>query len=191
MTRTGKEELIKLTAGSGEPTLPFAVFNFMTLSIRPANSDDAATVSAALVEAAQWLEAAGMRLWRAEELHESEIAADVASGLFFIAECDGIAAAVVRFQLEDPLFWPDVPLGDAAYIHRLAVRRQFAGRGISTTILSWAAERTRSLGRGWLRLDCEASRPKLRAIYERFGFRHHSDRQVGPYFVARYELRIE
>jgi GNAT superfamily N-acetyltransferase len=162
----------------------------MTISIRPANLSDAATVSAVLVEAAKWLEEAGMRLWRAEELREADIAANVAAGLFFIAECDCVAAGVVRFQLEDPLFWPDMPLGESTYIHRLAVRREFAGRGISTAILKWAAERTCTLGRSWLRLDCDAARPKLRAVYERFGFRHHSDRQVGPYFVARYELAV-
>jgi GNAT superfamily N-acetyltransferase len=162
----------------------------MTISIRQANPDDAATVSAVLCEAATWLEEAGMRLWRAEELREADIAADVAAGLFFIAESDGVAAGVVRFQLEDQLFWPDVPLGESAYIHRLAIRRQFAGRGISTAILSWAVERARSLSRDRLRLDCDAARPKLRAVYERFGFCHHSDRQVGPYFVARYELEV-
>jgi hypothetical protein len=33
-------------------------------------------------------------------------------------------------------------------------------------------------------------RPRLRAVYERHGFRHHSDRQVGPHFVSRYELPL-
>ncbi|MEH2214010.1 MAG: hypothetical protein V7K84_25930, partial [Nostoc sp.] len=42
----------------------------------------------------------------------------------------------------------------------------------------------------YLRLDCDASRPRLRAVYERFGFRHHSDKQVGAYFVSRYEYKI-
>jgi hypothetical protein len=27
-------------------------------------------------------------------------------------------------------------------------------------------------------------------VYERCGFRHHSDRQVGRYFVSRYELPL-
>jgi hypothetical protein len=27
-------------------------------------------------------------------------------------------------------------------------------------------------------------------VYERFGFRFHSDKQVGPYFVARYEYDV-
>jgi hypothetical protein len=61
---------------------------------------------------------------------------------------------------------------------------------LSKAILSWAVERTRELGRRFLRLDCEASRPRLRQIYESFGFVHHSDRQVGPYFVSRYECDV-
>ena len=36
-----------------------------------------------------------------------------------------------------------------------------------------------ALGFRYLRLDCVAT-PRLRAVYERFGFEHHSDRQVGP-----------
>ena len=45
-------------------------------------------------------------------------------------------------------------------------------------------------GRHFLRLDCEASRPRLRAVYERSGFQHHSDRQVGPSYVSRYQLPL-
>jgi GNAT superfamily N-acetyltransferase len=120
----------------------------------------------------------------------ARIVADVDARLFFVAEWEGVAAGVVKFQLEDSLFWPDVPQGQSAFVHRLAVRRQFAGGGISSALLRWAVGRTRSLGRDYLRLDCEASRPRLRAVYERFGFRHHSDRQVGPYFVSRYEYDV-
>ena len=129
-------------------------------------------------------------MWRDDELVPSRIATDVEAGLFFIAECDGEAAGVVKFQLEDRQFWRDVPQSESAFIHRLAVRRQFAGSGISSALLSWAVERARLLRRDYLRLDCEASRPKLRAVCERFGFVHHSDRQVGPYFVSRYEYRV-
>jgi GNAT superfamily N-acetyltransferase len=111
--------------------------------------------------------------------------------LFAIACSEGEAAGVMKFQLEDPLFWPDEPRGVAAYIHRLAVRRRFAGGGLSRALMSWAVEEARRRGRRALRLDCEIDRARLRAVYERFGFRHHSDRAVGPYRVARYEYRIE
>jgi len=158
--------------------------------VRPATSQDTATIADILTEAAHWLEQSGMRMWRDDELQPGRIAADVEAGLFHLAESDGEAAGVVKFQLEDPLFWPDVPPGESAFVHRLAVRRGFAGRGISSVLLSWAVREARSHGRQYLRLDCEASRAKLRAVYERFGFHHHSDRQVGPYFVSRYEYCV-
>lgn len=160
------------------------------IQIRQAGAGDVGVVSVTLVEAATWLGGRGTPMWRADELSPERIAADVADGQFFIAEVGGRTAGTVKFQLEDALFWPDVPRGEAAYVHRLAVKRAFAGQGVSTALLQWAAERARALGRRFLRLDCEASRPKLRALYERFGFRHHSDRQVGPYFVARYQLEL-
>ena len=143
-----------------------------------------------LNEAARWLDQRGMSLWRDDELLPSAIASDVAAGLFFLAEYDGEAAGTVKYQLEDRLFWPDISQEQSAFIHRLAVRRRYAGGRVSKAILRWAVDRTASLDRRYLRLDCDASRPRLRAVYERFGFRYHSDRQVGPYLVARYEYDV-
>jgi GNAT superfamily N-acetyltransferase len=162
----------------------------LVVNIRQATLQDAGVVSDVLKEAARWLNELGMPLWREDELESGRIAADVAEGLFFIAESSRDAAGTVRFQLEDPIFWPDVPLGEAAFIHRLAVRRRYAGSGLSTALLRWAVERTRRLGRRYLRLDCEASRPRLRSIYETFGFRHRDNRQAGSYFVSRYEYDV-
>ena len=129
-------------------------------------------------------------MWRQDELQPNRIVADVDSGQFFLAECDGVPAGTIRFQLEDRLFWPDVPQHDSAFIHRLAIRRRFAGGEVSSALLLWAIAHTHTLGRRYLRLDCEASRARLRAVYERIGFQFHSNKQVGPYFVARYEYDV-
>ena len=162
----------------------------MPLSIRQATSEDINAVADILREAAAWLENRGMPQWRQDELEPKRIVAEVDSGQFFLAEYDSVPAGTVKFQLEDCLFWPDIPQGDSAFINRLAVRRCFAGGDLSSALILWAIARTHSLGRRYLRLDCEASRAGLRAVYERMGFRFHSDRQVGPYFVARYEYDI-
>jgi GNAT superfamily N-acetyltransferase len=161
-----------------------------SITILQARADESASVASILRESADWLTQSGMPLWRDSELETGRIAADVGAGLFFLAEKCGEAAGTVKFQLEDAIFWPDVPGPDAAYVHRLAVRRRYAGTGLSTAILSWAVARTRELGRHYLRLDTDAARPRLRAVYERFGFVHHSDRQAGVYFVARYEYDL-
>jgi GNAT superfamily N-acetyltransferase len=159
----------------------------MTLAIRQAQPSDAAVVESLLAEAAQWVDALGEVMWEAGELAPESIAAETAAGQFYLAMADGEPAGVIRFQLEDTLFWPDLPPGDtSAFVHRLAVRRRYKGQGVSSALLQWAIDHARSLGRSHLRLDCDKSRPKLMALYEGFGFQFHSFRQVGPYYVARY-----
>jgi GNAT superfamily N-acetyltransferase len=76
-------------------------------------------------------------------------------------------------------------------VHRLVVRRAFKGHGVARALLEWAVTHARAHGRGLLRLDCDANRPKLRALYESCGFRLHSYRQVGSYYVSRYERETE
>jgi GNAT superfamily N-acetyltransferase len=159
--------------------------------VRQAMPQDTEAISSVLQEAADWLAQNGSPMWKGDELSSGRVAADVANGLFFVADCDGEITGTIKFQLEDTLFWPDVSQEESAFVHRLAVRRRFAGGVVSSTLLRWAVERAQALGRRYLRLDCEASRARLRKVYEQFGFRHHSDRHVGPYFVSRYEFEVQ
>jgi GNAT superfamily N-acetyltransferase len=160
------------------------------ITIRPATPAEAPTVHAILTEAANRLISINQPLWRLNELAEEKIAADVAAGQVHIACVDDQAAGCIRFQLEDPFFWPDDPPGEAAYVHRLAVRRKHAGGHVSAALLTWAKQRTREIGRRYLRLDTDATRPSLCAVYDRNGFRRHSKIQQGPYLVWRYECEV-
>jgi len=166
------------------------VRNSPPIRIRQAFPQDMAEVSSVLIEAAQWLEQRGTPMWREDELTMEQISSDIADGLFFVADCASEIVGTIKFQLQDTRFWPDAPAGQAAFVHRLAVRRTYSGGQLSAQFLHWSVDRATVLGRRYLRLDCEASRPRLRAVYERFGFRHHSDRQVGRYHVSRYELAL-
>ncbi len=78
--------------------------------------------------------------------------------------------------------------GEALYLHRLAVRRVASGGQVSSALLGPAVGTAAARGARYLRLDCEASQPSLRAVYERFGFTFHSEHSVGPFVVARYQL---
>jgi GNAT superfamily N-acetyltransferase len=163
----------------------------MTIAIRRAVSADALVVEEMLLEASRWVDALGVTMWSEGELVRSEIERDVNAGMYWIADVDGRPAGAIRFQLEDRLFWPDLEDDDSAFVHRLVVRRAFKGHGVSTALLEWAVDHARAAGRQWLRLDCDAERTKLRALYERFGFRLHSYRQVTSYYVARYVCDVE
>jgi len=139
------------------------------ISIRQAGIADAQHIVAVLREAASWLDQRGISMWR-EEIMPDRIIAEISSGLFFVAQCSGEIAGTLKFQLEDKQFWPDVPQDDSAFVHRLAVLRRFAGGTVSRALLQWAVERARGLGRQFLRLDCETSRPRLRTFLRTFWF---------------------
>lgn len=59
---------------------------------------------------------------------------------------------------------------DAYYVYTVASRMRPASRGVGRSLLSWAADRARTLGVTYLRLDCWADNPHLRAYYEKLGF---------------------
>jgi GNAT superfamily N-acetyltransferase len=163
----------------------------MLITVRQARRADVNAVEELLIEAARWVDALGEVMWEEGELAAGRVAAEVEEGQFFLAVVDGEPGGAIKFQLEDRLFWPDLTQSESAFVHRLVVGRRYKGLGVSTALLQWAVDRATSMGKRYLRLDCDASRPKLRAVYERFGFRVHSFRQVGAYYVARYEYSLE
>jgi len=176
---------------SGEQYPVGSASRWTSASVRHATADDTRALVETLTEAADWVTRLdGTTMWVEGELEEPRVRAEAEAGLFVVAEINGQVVGAIRFQLEDQLFWPDLDGRDSAFVHRLAVRRANAGQGISTVLLQWAVDRARSLGRRYLRLDCDADRPRLRALYERFGFQFHSYRQVGAYYVSRYELPL-
>jgi GNAT superfamily N-acetyltransferase len=163
----------------------------MPFAIRQATVNDAPALAATLIEAADWVRRLdGTVMWVEGELEEHRVRAEAEAGMFVVAEAEGEIIGAIRFQLDDQLFWPDIDGRDSAFVHRLAVRRSHAGQGVSSALLQWSVDRARELGKRYLRLDCDADRTRLRELYEGFGFKLHSYRQVGAYYVTRYELQI-
>lgn len=160
----------------------------MKPSIIAATSDDSAVIASVLIEAAEWLKETGRALWNPEDLSEERISPDASS--YFLVQHHSEVVAVYKLEDSDLLFWPDVPGGESMFIHKIAVRRAFAGRGIASLLLSHAVEQARIRDKKYLRLDCDAPRPRLRSIYENFGFCYHSDWKVGAFHVARYQYEI-
>ncbi len=95
--------------------------------IRPACVGEACLVSSILQEAAEWLRQRRDPLWSTADLEPSAICADVDCGRYLLAFAGEKAVGTARLALDDPLFWPDAMVGEAAYLHRLAVCRAQAG----------------------------------------------------------------
>jgi GNAT superfamily N-acetyltransferase len=160
------------------------------LSVRWARPDEARHTISILLEAAAWLESRGEPLWLPDEIDTGSVRRDVETGCYVLAFVRDETAGTARITPTDELFWPEAGVGEALYVHRLAVRRPHAGGGVSRGILDFARREARAGGCGFVRLDTDAFRPRLRSIYESYGFACRDERVVGPHTVARYELRV-
>ena len=160
-----------------------------TFDLGFAAPDEAAAVGQVLQEAARWITTWRAQLWDPELVGEAFAAPLVARGEVLTAKSDGQIAGVMILQPEDPHFWPDRASGEALYLHKLAVRRAYAGLGLPAMLMDHAARVAAAQGRRFLRLDCD---PPLAAFYQRLGFRCVDEIDVrhpeaGPMRVARME----
>lgn len=162
----------------------------MEVEIIQANPNDLEKVSAVLQEVADWLIAKDEKLWERNELSPSEIREQVENGMFWLAFVDSEVAGCIRYQTEDMEYWDDVPHKDSAFVHRVAVRRKFGGKGISKALIEWAKQKAKSEGKKYLRLDC-TKREKLCRLYESYGFVFHSEKVRKPYLVVRYQFDLD
>jgi GNAT superfamily N-acetyltransferase len=163
------------------------------LRVERAGAAELRVASEVLVEAARWLIDRGQPLWKPEDLVPDRLRAEAEGGLLFVAWQGGEAVGTIVRQWEDRLFWPELTADDSVFIHRLAVRRAFAGTGVAAALLAWAEEQGRDAGREWLRLDCSAEHPGLASYYEGAGFERHSERRLGGFRFLRYQkaLRVD
>jgi GNAT superfamily N-acetyltransferase len=154
----------------------------MALAIARAGIEAVAEADRLIREAADWLAAKGEPLWGPEEIAYDDLVHVARAGELVIGRVSGEAVACMYLHDEDALFWPEAKPAEAFYVHRLAVARPFAGRGVAHAMLAWAEGETRARGRAFLRLDC-VPRPKLVALYRSAGF---VPVDPGPVLVGRH-----
>jgi GNAT superfamily N-acetyltransferase len=160
------------------------------MQIARATVSDAQQAEAILREVSQWLIMVDRKLWAQSEISREDIARVAERGELVIGRKNGEGIACMYLQKADPLFWPQAKVDEALYVHRLAVRRRFAGQGLAQQMLDWAALEARRLSRACVRLDTEM-RPALLRLYESAGFARVDPEPivVGGHAVVRLERR--
>ena len=86
-------------------------------------------IAAVLQDAARWLADGGRALWSGAEVSHERVLQDTSTGLFHVARDGEQFIGVMKFELEDAYFWPEVLPGTSAFVHKLAVRRTWAKKG--------------------------------------------------------------
>jgi ribosomal protein S18 acetylase RimI-like enzyme len=157
------------------------------LDVRRAEADDLDEVVSILSEAARWLLDRGIRQWP-DPFPRDRAAALLDRGNFYLVRVDGEPAATFALLWSDPAFWGERP-PDAGYVHAVAVRRAYAGRGLGEQLLDWAEAQAAVAGREYLRLDCMSDNATLRAYYERLGFEPRGEAVFDDFTATLFERR--
>ncbi|GAB4021962.1 GNAT family N-acetyltransferase [Spirosoma koreense] len=150
-----------------------------------------------LREVGQWLIDSDRQLWNVDTLTAENLLDEYTTGNFHVMYVDreeGAGpepAAVFILQWKDPLYWPDVPDNTSGFIHKLAIRRSFAGQNLFEAIIDFC--RTECLRRRitTLQLETDATRPKLMQFYERHGFQRTYQRAItefGQTFLCQFYI---
>jgi len=141
----------------------------LPITIRPARPDEAGYVVSVLQDAARWLVSRGIDQWTPDEFTDALVARWLAIGMIWLAWSRNDAVGTVSLAFQDDPLWRNVP-GAAAYLHKLAVRRDCAGRGVSRALLRAAEDEAARRGIPAVRLDCWAGNIALRHFYTAAGY---------------------
>lgn len=175
------------------------------IAIAQAGLEDIPEVIDIQVEAAEWLRSRGIDQWRIDRERTSAYLRAAVVGFppareIYLAwqavPAEGGAAhgelepvATFSLQSSDERIWGKMP-DDALYLHGFAVRRAVGGMGVGLVLLRWAEGVTTAIGKTYLRLDCMAENPSIRAYYERAGFTHRGDVRGQGWSASLYEKRV-
>jgi GNAT superfamily N-acetyltransferase len=171
-----------------------SVFYFgevIMVEIITASEKDIPIIEDILMDTVRWLDSIGQPLWREDQITWARLSKDFSASDFFIALLDGVPAACMAVVDYDPVFWPDIKKGSSLFIHKLAVKRFAAGKGLSDTLIAYAKKMCIEQGIAALRLDCHSLIPKQRAVYERNGFICVDEKKLyEKYHTAFYKCEV-
>lgn len=143
-------------------------------------------------EVALWGRRKGYRVWPDEWLTPEELLTeDVLPENFCTGTVHGETVCAFLLQWKDSEYWPDAPAFEAAYLHKLCVRRTFAGMGMTRFVVDAVRTECRERGVRYIRLDTALDEQTIRKIYLKAGFKivdiiaHPNGRST-----ALYELEV-
>ena len=139
--------------------------------IRQANNTDISNIEDILLNAVIWMHRNGLdNLWNESNIKWNQLPKNYNISDFYISYNNNFPTACMALTDYDSIYWPDIPKGASLYIHKLAVKREFAGKGISEELINFSKALAAKCHIDEIRLDCNQKREKLRELYEKNGF---------------------
>jgi GNAT superfamily N-acetyltransferase len=149
--------------------------------------DNAITI---LREVAKWCEATEKNMWKVDALTKDILMEGLSEDNFYVGKVGKNIVSSMILQWYDPLFWPEIKQNESGFIHKLCVKREYSGLGVSKLMIEHAIEECKSKGVYTLRLDTGWDREKLCYLYESIGFNKIGKRTIGETDYALYEMKV-
>ena len=121
-------------------------------------------------EVAQWGREQGYRVWLDEWLTPEELITEEAKPEnFCIGKIDGKIACAFILQNSDKEYWKVT--NDAVYLHKLCVKREYAHRNMTKSVVKAIKEECQKNSIKYIRLDTGLDEKVVRKIYLNAGFK--------------------
>lgn len=139
--------------------------------IKNADINDITIIEDILLDAVMWMKKSNLEnMWNEINTKWDYLSKDYNIEDFYISYHNQIPVACMAITDIDKKYWPDTEKGECYYLHKLAVKRLFAGCGYSKELIEFAKKLVISNNFKSLMLDCNYNRTKLRKVYENEGF---------------------
>ncbi|MBQ8383308.1 MAG: GNAT family N-acetyltransferase [Clostridia bacterium] len=156
------------------------------LTYKQATASDIPVIEDILFDVTDYFEKIGDPQWRKYDVTWPGLAVYFRIEDFRIAYLGDIPIGCMVILDKDDYFWPEIPKGGSLYIHKLAVRRAYAGQGFALEMIDYVKSLSVERGINQVRLDCRAYKHKLRRLYEEAGFTLVKEAVLGDYSAAFY-----
>ena len=139
--------------------------------IKQAEEQDTLVIEEILFDALIWMEKNNLQnQWNEKSIKWNSLSKNYKISDFYIDYQNGVPVGCIAITDLDSEYWPEIQKGKSLYIHKLAVKRVIAGKGVSKELINFAKKLSVKNGIDSLRLDCNLQRNKLRMLYENEGF---------------------
>ena len=135
--------------------------------IKQADEYDIEIIEEILLDEVNWMTKVGLQnQWNESNIKWPILSKSYNINNFYIAYQNGLPCACMALTDYDPTYWPSVPKGESLFLHKVAVKRTLAGKGLLKELIDYAKHLAIIYYIKDIRLNCNQHRNKLRGLYE-------------------------
>ena len=141
----------------------------MTIDIHRANDAEIEALLSIWRRRTQRLIDQNLEMWELEQFSRENLRQKYINPEYYVGCLDGKVFGGFILIGHDEWYWPGKN-DSAYYFHKFVVDEEYAGRGLSASILNWVKEYGKAKGKAYIRLDFEEDRAYLANMYYGNGF---------------------